>query len=80
MAVTCHVRIDDEKHSRQLTFAETPRIGEFVLFSRDGQRDENGVLHGERFKVKYTFHIPANDDMGPAVILDVVEDSNASRT
>lgn len=73
MAVVCHIHIGDEGPgpSRQRTFAETPRIGEFVAFSRDGQRNNEGVLEGETFIVLRVTHIAGNDHMDPMVSLDV---------
>jgi hypothetical protein len=76
MATTCHVKIVDEGPgpARQLTFEEVPRVGEFVCFSRDGRRDDAGVLHTERFKVKHVFHMAGNSKVGPMTLLDVVVD------
>ena len=56
----------------QPTFEETPRVGEFVAFSRDGKRDGNGVLQMETFRVTQVFHSAGNDRLGPMVALDVV--------
>ena len=80
MVVTCHVIVGDEKDAsggisaRQLTFEVTPRIGEFVIFSRDGKRDENQVLHSERFTVKRVFNVAGNDRSGPMITLEVAAD------
>ncbi len=80
MVVTCHVIVSDEKDASggisalQLTFEVTPRIGEFVIFSRDGKRDENQVLHSERFTVKRVFNVAGNDRSGPMITLEVAAD------
>ena len=81
MVVTCHVIVSDEKDAsggifwaRQLTFEVTPRIGEFVVFSRDGKRDENQVLHSERFTVKRVFNVAGNDRSGPMITPEVAAD------
>ena len=77
MPVTCHVQIVDERAlsggrpARELTFQEVPRVGEFVAFSRDGKRDEHGVLHGDLFRVKYVIHVAANDLSAATVAIDV---------
>ena len=80
MAITCHVRIGDERDTRQLTFEATPRVGEFISFSRDDQPDHSGVLHGETFKVKYVIHIAGSDKIGPQTTLEVVELDNVQRS
>jgi hypothetical protein len=78
MAITYHVRICSEDDASgvsrtwQPTFAETPRVGEFVAFSRDGKRDGDGVLHMETFRVTQVLHSAGNERREPTVFLDVV--------
>jgi hypothetical protein len=54
------------------TFADTPRVGEFVAFSRDGKRDADGVLHMETFRVIQVLHSAGSDRLEPSVAVDVV--------
>jgi hypothetical protein len=50
MAISCYIKIigDDPRVGAGVlpvfTFGEVPREGEFVGFSRDGKRDDRGVL------------------------------------
>ena len=53
------------------TFAETPRVGEFVAFSRNGKRDGDGVLHMETFRVTQVLHSAGNEQREAFVALDV---------
>jgi hypothetical protein len=85
LAITCNVVVRDEevqgaRPTRQLTFEEIPRIGESIAFSRDGKRDEKGVLHGERFKIKDICHLAGNDGTGPMTFLFVEACGDDHRT
>jgi hypothetical protein len=80
MAVTCHVKIGPEAQTLRLqTFQEVPRVGEFVSFSRDGKRDEDGVLHLDLFRVRYVIHAAANDLSPATVTIDLVPEEPADR-
>ena len=86
MPTTCHFSIVDEgapsgsRLARPPTFLELPRVGEFVAFSRDGKRDEKGVLHADLFRVKYVIHAAATDTRAAHITLDVVLERRAEPT
>lgn len=72
MAVTCHIKIGRQlKRSGFKLFQEVPRAGEFVTFSRDGKRDERGVLHGDLFQVQRVIHTAATDLSPPIITVEV---------
>jgi hypothetical protein len=84
MAVSCYIKIIDDTRgtgwSPVITFQEVPRVGEFVTFSREGKRDERGVLHGDLFRVQHVTHTAATDLSPPMITLDVVAERYADRT
>lgn len=63
------------------TFQEVPRVGEFIAFSRDGKRDERGVLHADLYRVQRVTHAAATELSAGTIILDVVvEQMHDNRT
>jgi hypothetical protein len=86
MSVSCSINIIDEGNApggRWLpvrTFQEVPRVGEFVSFSRDGKRDENGVLHADLYRVQRVIHTAATELNAGIITLDVVVEQYADRT
>ena len=87
MSVSCSINIIDEGNApggRWLpvrTFPEVPRVGEFVAFSRDGKRDERGVLSSDLYRVQRVIHTAADDMHAGTITLDVaVEQLHANRT
>ena len=74
MAITCHVIIEDEivpegQAYRQMVFEVIANIGETVVFSRDGTRDTQGILHPEHFTVKNVWHVAGDDKANPMTFL-----------
>lgn len=65
MAVECIIMMigDGEAFSeigtRSVTFAEVPRIGKCVAFTRDGIPDADGVFRGDRYRVQDVIHTTA---------------------
>ncbi|MBZ9987351.1 hypothetical protein LB572_09600 [Mesorhizobium sp. BH1-1-5] len=53
-------------------FGEVPRAGEFIGFSRDGKRDDRGVLSQDLYRVKRVIHTAATELNPAMIILDVV--------
>ncbi|TGT74254.1 hypothetical protein EN802_10375 [bacterium M00.F.Ca.ET.159.01.1.1] len=79
MTVTCYIIIDKEAGPTPAhTFLDVPRVGEFVSFSRDGKRDEKGVLHADLFRVTHVIHHAANDLSPAMVTLEVVTEQPAN--
>jgi hypothetical protein len=73
MAVSCQIKIGAAPQTMRVqTFQEVPRVGEFVTFSRDGKRDENGVLQNGLFQVQRVIHAAASDLSPATIIIDVL--------
>jgi hypothetical protein len=85
MPIDCYVTIMEEATAGKfravpvLTFAEVPRVGEYVGFSRDAKRDDRGVLTGDLFRVARVVHMAANDLSPPSVTLEVVIERTTDR-
>jgi hypothetical protein len=83
LPVRCFIKISGEAESPdprwlpEMTFAEMPRVGEFVTFSRDGKPDDDGVLRADLFRVQHVIHTAASDLHPPATTLDVVVEQYA---
>ncbi|MEX0406405.1 hypothetical protein ABGN05_12075 [Aquibium sp. LZ166] len=86
MSVSCHIKIGDGDGVSAAgwlvvrTFQEVPRVGEFVAFSRDGKRDEAGVLLADLYRVQRIIHTAATDLDAGMVTLDVIIEQEADRT
>ena len=78
MAISCHIKIigDDPRVGAGVlpvfSFGEVPREGEFVGFSRDGKRDDRGVLSLDLYRVKRVIHTAATELNPAMIVLDVV--------
>lgn len=83
MPIECHIKITDERGASEegwlftQTFQVVPRVGELVAFSRDGKRDERGVLRADLYRVLRVIQTAADDSGDGMVTLEATIEQRA---